>query len=278
MQMMGSPSSGDTSERLARVVLTRGSHLSREDGLCLAEAVAWIAGEPHTAYPECMSPVLRVVGDSLNDDLPDNRRQRLVPLIPDLIGTAGDGHDETRSYLALDWLLRGWLPAWLDLVPSCRGVAARLRELEPVVDPSSARRAAPTVRDARVHAGAAWDEVRSTVPIAVADAVASAAWDVVRATAWDVTWVATVVAASPPAAVAAAWYAAASTTLRVAVRAASAGDAPAFAETAIIDAETAAMEAAAEAAAEAALQPTVTAFQESAIELYQRMIHPTGTD
>jgi hypothetical protein len=72
---------------------------------CLLEAVAYVAGEEWTDEPQCVSPVLGVFGRSLNDILPDDRRQELVPLIPKLIGTR-DEQDEARSYLALDWLIR----------------------------------------------------------------------------------------------------------------------------------------------------------------------------
>ena len=77
--------------------LAEGKHDSRADGVCLLEAVAWYASEDHSDAPVCVSPVLRIYGTRLNDVLPDGRRQELKPLIPVLVGTAGDGLDETRS-------------------------------------------------------------------------------------------------------------------------------------------------------------------------------------
>ncbi|MTW28487.1 hypothetical protein GM527_13375, partial [Streptococcus pneumoniae] len=67
------------------------------------EAVAYVAGEKHSDRPECASIVLGSFGRSLNDVLDDTKRQQLVPLVPKIVGTAGDGHDEERSYMALDW-------------------------------------------------------------------------------------------------------------------------------------------------------------------------------
>ena len=86
--------------------LASGGHQNRDDGVCLMEAVAWWAGKTHTDHPPCVSPVLGGYGRSLNDVLDDGKRQLLKPYIPQLPGTAGDGRDETRGYIALDWLIR----------------------------------------------------------------------------------------------------------------------------------------------------------------------------
>ena len=82
--------------------LDKGAHDSRDEGVCIMEAVAWYASEDHSDAPKCVSPVLRVFGANLNDVLPDDRRQLLRPLIPVLVGTTEDGQDEARSYMALD--------------------------------------------------------------------------------------------------------------------------------------------------------------------------------
>ena len=60
-------------DRLARVnamPLRAMKHASFEDGACLMEAVAWVAGEPWSDKPRCACPV---IGDFLrhfNDGLP----------------------------------------------------------------------------------------------------------------------------------------------------------------------------------------------------------------
>lgn len=43
---------------LRTVKLTYGGHESRERGVCLMEAVAWMAGEPHSDRPSCTDPAL----------------------------------------------------------------------------------------------------------------------------------------------------------------------------------------------------------------------------
>src|SRR5690606_26994214 len=94
-----------------------------------------------------------------NDDLDDEGRQRLKPLLPLMVGTAGDGHDELRGWLCADWLVRVHTPAWLELA-GIRDAAAALRGLPPLRDPASLGAARPTLdaagKKARAARGAAW--------------------------------------------------------------------------------------------------------------------------
>jgi hypothetical protein len=237
---------------LTALHLAYGSHRDRSNGLCLLEAVAWWAGEPHTDRPACVSPVLAGFGRDLNDVLPDDRRQELVRFVPLLPGTNRDGKDETRGYLALDWLIRVFTPAFLDLRPELADAAAELRSLAPIVDLPTARTAGPVVRSARQRASAAG--------AAAGDAAWDAARDAARAAAW---------ATAGDAAGDAAWDAARDAA-RAAARAA-AGDAAG--DAAWEAAGNAAWEAAGNAAGEA-LRPTVDALQASAIQLYATMINP----
>lgn len=46
--------------------LAEGSHKSIDDGACLMEAVAYVAGEKFSDHPECASKVLGAFGRSLN--------------------------------------------------------------------------------------------------------------------------------------------------------------------------------------------------------------------
>ena len=137
--------------------LLRGSHGERDQGVCLLEAVAWFAGQTHTDHPPCVSPVLGSFGRSLNDILPDAMRQQLIPFVPLLPGTAGDGRDEARGYMALDWLIRTWLPGWLDLA-GLDGESRALRAHGRVDNLGAAQSIGPLVltsRDKAVAAGAA---------------------------------------------------------------------------------------------------------------------------
>ncbi len=159
-------------QRLAQITrLDKGGHDTPTDGLCFMEAVAYVRGVPHTDHPSCVAPVLGAFGRGLNDILPDDLRQELIPLIPLIPGTADDGRDETRSYLALDWLIRTWLPTWLDLVPACRDDATALRGLGRIVDMVSACAAGPVVRIGQEHATAAGDAAGDAARAALAPTV-----------------------------------------------------------------------------------------------------------
>jgi hypothetical protein len=139
---------------LDQLTLAKGGHDDPEDGLCLMEAVAWVRGLDHTDHPPCVAPVLGGMGRNLNDLLGDDMRQQLKPLIPLLPGTAGDGQDEARGYMALDWLIRTYTPAWLDLAGLAEE-ARTLRDLRRIVDLAAAQSAGPVVKAVREKARAA---------------------------------------------------------------------------------------------------------------------------
>src|SRR6266508_83216 len=211
-------------------VLTKGQHLSPDDGVCLMELVALFAGLEHTDRPPCVSKILGSFGRDLNAQLDDVRRQQLKPLIPRLLGTADDGLDQARGYLALDWLIRTYTPAWLD-VAGRHAEAGQLRASPRIVDLATVKAAEPVVRRVAAQAWAAGADA------AVRDA-AGAAW--AAKAAWDVRD--------------AAWAAKAAWDVGVAWDARDARAARAW----------------------AALKPTIEQLQDSAIDLYTRMITPNS--
>jgi hypothetical protein len=254
-------------DRFAAINLQKGSHSSPDDGQCLLEAVSFLVGEQFSDHPKCVSPILGAFGRNLNDVLPDDLRQELKGLIPSLPGTAGDGMDERRGYMALDWLIRTWLPAWLDLSPSLREDAVKVRELGRIVDLVSAERAGPVVRQAQKNAAAAGAAAWDAAGAAAGDAARAAAGDAARAAAGDAAW-----AAVGAAARAAAWDAA-----RAAAGAAAWNAAGAAAWNAAGDAAWAAVGDAARTAVGDAISLTVRDLQLSAIDLFRDMIKsPTG--
>jgi len=240
--------------------LARGKH-DEGEAMCAMEAVAWLAGEPWNDAPQCASPVIAAFMRSWNDALPDADRARLLlPLLPDVIGTrTTDADDETRAWMATDWLVRVNAPAWLDLTPWLEAHAAALRALPPIMSSAIARDSQLVITAASVAAGAA---------------VSVAEW----AAAWAATW------AAAGAAVSVATWAAAGAAARAAAWAAAGAAARAAAGAAARDAVRAAEWAAAWAAARAAardavsvsaardaLAPTVTTLQASAQDLVRRM-------
>ena len=122
---------------------------------CLLEAVAYVAGEPWSDHPECVCPVLAEFGRSWNDALSDEDRQILLPYIPRLIGTRSTPEVETkRAWMATDWLVREFTPAWLRLAGLTEH-AHTLEKLAALTDSASARDAQPSVDAARAAAWAA---------------------------------------------------------------------------------------------------------------------------
>jgi hypothetical protein len=175
-------------ERLAQLDglnLDKGSHDDFTEGHCAMEVVAWLAGQGHTDAPECASRVLRNFTINLNDTWDEEHRQALKPFLPRMVGTGDDGLDETRSYVALDWLIRTYTPAWLDLA-GLTAEAQDLRDLRRIVDLVAAQAAGPVVRNASSKADAAGDAARD----AARDAAWAAAGDAARDAAGDAAWAA----------------------------------------------------------------------------------------
>jgi hypothetical protein len=225
-----------------------------------------------------ISLVVRAMAIGLND-IPDaawggieGRTAALDRFSVAILGTkTTDADEETRAWLATDWLIRVETPAWLRLA-GLTADAQALEGLGRVVDAATARAAQPTLDDARKKSRAAWDAARD------------AAWDAAWAAGWAAAWAAwdaardaaraaagdAARAAGRDAAGAAAWAAgwaaagdAAWDAARDAARAA-AGDAARAAAWAAWDA--------ARDAAGDALAPTAATLRASAIELLDAMV------
>ena len=242
----------------AGVTLSRGTHSSIKQGACVMELASYLAGETWSDHPRCVSPVIGAFLRRWNDDLDDTVRQRLLAYAPRILGTATSESDETRrSWLSVDWLVREYAPAWLDLAGFGKH-ATTMRAL-----PELAEEASMAVG---VYIAAASDAARYAARAAASDAARAAASDAAWAAAW---------AAARAAVRAAARYAA-----LAAAEAAAWAAALAAAEAAAWDAAEAAARAAARAAASdaarnaavGALALTVALLQEGAFGLLDRMI------
>jgi hypothetical protein len=232
-------------DRLDTVTLKSGAH-NPNGTFCVMEFAAWLAHEPWSDSPECVSPVIAAFARNWNDSLSEDDRNRLLkPLVLDMIGTATTPEDEqTRAWMATDWLARVHTPAWLRLA----GLTTEAQALEScarIVDAATATAAQPRLVESRQASAAA----------------SAAAWDAASAAASAAAWDAASAAAR----------AAASAAASAAARAAASAAASAAAWDAAWDAARAAASAAAWAAASAALAPTVLALQESAVELLKAM-------
>jgi hypothetical protein len=241
-------------------ILAYGTHASPQDGRCAMEWVSYLAGEPHSDQPVCVSPVLRAMCIALNDGLDQAPRQRLRPYLTRTIGTAQDGLDTWRGWMAMDWLARAYTPAWLRLAGLADGADA-LESAAEITDADSLARALELLETARRESRAARAKAFGS-PLPTGWAAAVAAGVAGREAAWA-------------CAGAAAWAAArigigdiAGDRARAAARAA-AGDAAAIA---VRQSRTSACHAGARAAAQAALDPTLQQLAESALMLLGRML------
>jgi hypothetical protein len=170
--------------------LAFGTHATARDGRCAMEWVSHLAGEPHGDAPVCVSPVLRAFCVTLNDGLGDGPRQRLRPYLARTIGTAGDGLDSQRAWMAMDWLIRTYAPAWLSLAGledsarSLRRAAPVLAvdELPPALDALGAarRQAADEWRRCGARRLARGRRARLRARTAVWSAPSAAAWAAAR--------------------------------------------------------------------------------------------------
>ena len=61
------------------------------------EAVAWLADLPHSQTPECTCDAIGIYVRTINDYMPDMTRQRLIPVLPRLIGTAREADIRPRA-------------------------------------------------------------------------------------------------------------------------------------------------------------------------------------
>ena len=170
---------------LEALVLERSSHEYPEEGMCVMEAVAFVAGEPHSDSPSCVSPIISAFLRRWNDDLPDAERQRLKPYIPRLVGTrASDQVENRRAWMVTDWMVRLHIPAWLELA-GMRQQAAAVRALDPILSASAVADAQPLLKAVRADSAAARAAAGAAAWAAARDAARAAAREKLKPTVAD---------------------------------------------------------------------------------------------
>jgi hypothetical protein len=168
--------------------LAYGTHPNPQDGRCAMEWVAHLAGERHSDQPDCVSPVVRALCVALNDGLTCTERQRLRPYLTRTIGTAGDGLDRSRGWMALDWLVRVYAPTWLRRAglreEAARLCAAVVRDSETLVDAVDTlewvRRRAHRARQEQFG-----DVVHWALAVASGENGSESAWSFTATGTWD---------------------------------------------------------------------------------------------
>ena len=163
---------------LRKIVLTADYHPTREEGMNAVEAAAYLAGLEHSVRPHGVCSIICLVMHAWNDHLPNDalRTRLLVPLLPKILDTyAPPEMMLRRSWMAVDWLVRVYTAAWLELA-GLAAHASALRALTPIVDMASAEASKEATRAART----AWDGGEA----AARDAAREGNW----AAVWDAAW------------------------------------------------------------------------------------------
>jgi len=158
----------------------KGAHGTCTQGVCAMEMVAYMAGEPHSDHPTCACPVIAAFAFGWSAQLDAADRDRILkPLLQTLIGTAhGPATEERRVWLIIDWLVREWTPAWLELSTGLTEHGATLRALPVITDLTAFKAAILPLNAASEAAYAARDAARDA-------AWATAEWDAAWAAAGD---------------------------------------------------------------------------------------------
>ena len=120
--------------------------------MCVMEAVAYLAGEPHTDSPECASPVITKLAVWVNDSCSDELRNQLLRDLPwRIVGTrTHEEIEQQRAFMVADWAVRFLCPIPLRRA-GLTNEAARLEGL-PVIDSCDAASAASKAASAAASA------------------------------------------------------------------------------------------------------------------------------
>ena len=136
--------------------LRNGSGGDYANGLCMMEAVAWMASEGATDSPECACPVLAAFAIEVNDGLSDENRQLLKPLILPMTGTRSEVHEKARAEYLILAVVNRILPqafeaSWPDHARSLRD-ATTLAEVKTAARAAYAATSAARAAHAATHA------------------------------------------------------------------------------------------------------------------------------
>jgi hypothetical protein len=166
---------------LKKLTLAHGSHKSADDGMCILEAVSFMAGETFGDHPKCACPVISAMLRSWNDRLNTEDRQQLKRYILPLVGSKSTRAVEIkRGYLAADWAIRIATPIALRAAKLDTHAEA-LEKLPEIIDVKTRDFAWPVIvaardaaRKARRNLGWPWYRVEAAAVVAAA-AVAAVA-------------------------------------------------------------------------------------------------------
>ncbi len=86
------------------IKLSKGKHVSPEDGACVMELASMLAGEPFTDHPASVCPVIGSFLRSYNDSIDEHRRQSLYEYASKVVGSRGGQRiQEARAERLTEW-------------------------------------------------------------------------------------------------------------------------------------------------------------------------------
>ena len=101
-------------ERYERVKwLHQGSHHPSDGRLSITEAAAYVAGEPHTLWPNTLGPTIAAFTDRAADIARDRERQLLIALIPSMLNSAAPATEDRAALSVCLRALTVWTPVIL---------------------------------------------------------------------------------------------------------------------------------------------------------------------
>jgi hypothetical protein len=88
------------------VKLSKGKHISPDDGACVMELASMLAGEPFSDHPRCACPVIGSFLRAYNDSVDDERRQDLYAYAAQVVGSRSTAAvQRARGELLAAWEL-----------------------------------------------------------------------------------------------------------------------------------------------------------------------------
>ena len=166
--------------QLQHIVLEPEDHPARGTRLSPMEAVAWMAGEPHTGYPDCVPMRIQHFIFTWTTYLQKEDLNSLIaPSLPLLVGPNLTDADQRTLAMPPNWLLRTATPSWLEAA-GLDEQAHNLRSLTPFASTQSGEIQGDPRLNKAVHeaAKAAWQGVEQwglTAPDGTPPSVTAAA-------------------------------------------------------------------------------------------------------
>ena len=106
--------------------LRKGSTDHPKNGACLFDAGMWLVYGKIGDNPPCSCPIIRAYAISLNDNMPQDQRQRLKPFILRVVGNRDPAAEPARIYKIILETARRIVPLTLDLQPDHQAVLRTL--------------------------------------------------------------------------------------------------------------------------------------------------------